>query len=108
LIRDNVMSQATRDRNDSNEGPIKKPDIFGTYSNIHGGYKWETLYGEISFEPFVNSTISKLHIKEDRIKLGKFSKDSLDSSFNYHNSKVENFLIDNNKLNIFLLHSSGK
>lgn len=41
------MSQATRDRNDENEGPIKKPDIFGTYSNIHGGYKWETLYGEI-------------------------------------------------------------
>jgi hypothetical protein len=59
LIRDNVISQASRDRNDSNEGPIKKPDIFDTLLNIHGGYNWETLYGEILFGPFVNFTISK-------------------------------------------------
>ncbi|CAG8770048.1 14765_t:CDS:2 [Gigaspora margarita] len=30
---DTVMSKSTRERNDSDDRPVKKPDIFGTYSN---------------------------------------------------------------------------
>ncbi|CAG8604363.1 10171_t:CDS:2 [Dentiscutata erythropus] len=69
---DNVMSKAIRERNDSDDRPIKKPDIFGTYSN--GRYNWELLYREISNSTFVNTAQVNVHKKLDRIKLEKFAK----------------------------------
>ncbi|KAF0485828.1 hypothetical protein F8M41_022755 [Gigaspora margarita] len=82
---DNVMSKAIRERNDLDNGPIKKPDIFGTYSNK--GYNWKLLYGEISNGPFVDSVQVKTHKKLDRIKLGKFAKDSWDNAYRYYVTK---------------------
>ncbi|CAG8856314.1 17033_t:CDS:1, partial [Gigaspora margarita] len=45
---DNVMSKTTRERNDADDGPIKKPDILRTYASIDRRYVWEMLYSEIS------------------------------------------------------------
>ncbi|CAG8673608.1 7250_t:CDS:2, partial [Dentiscutata heterogama] len=77
LIRwDAITSQASLDRN-GDKGPIKKYDIFD-----------ETL----------------IHSIEDRIKLGKGAKDSLDSILRTY-SKSPNFNLTN--LKIFLLYSHG-
>ncbi|CAG8840619.1 20931_t:CDS:2, partial [Cetraspora pellucida] len=100
---DNVMSRATRERNNSDNGPIKKPDIFGTYTNVNGKYNWEILYGEVSNGPFTNMPQSKVHKIEDRVKLEKFAKDSIDNAFKRH---ARSYYSDFQKLNIFLLQSS--
>ncbi|CAG8477295.1 30583_t:CDS:2, partial [Gigaspora margarita] len=80
-----------------------KTDIFGIYTNVNGKYNWEILYGEVSNGPFTNTPQSKVHKIEDRVKLGKFAKDSLDNAFKHH---ARSYYSDFQKLNIFLLQSS--
>ncbi|RIB17269.1 hypothetical protein C2G38_2187803 [Gigaspora rosea] len=108
------MSKATQERNDLDYGPIKKPDIFGTYSNE--GYFWELLYGEISNGPFVDSVQAKTHKNLNRIKLEKFAKDSWDNAYRYYVTKqsslnstlflgifLELFIVDRKYLPLFRL-----
>ncbi|CAG8607844.1 27526_t:CDS:2 [Dentiscutata erythropus] len=86
-----------------NKYPKHKENIFGTYSNE--GYNWELLYGEISNGPFVDTVQGKAHKKFDRIKLGKFAKDSWDNAYRYYVAKHENLNSEFQKLSIFLLQA---
>ncbi|RHZ89505.1 hypothetical protein Glove_13g301 [Diversispora epigaea] len=80
----NVESQATRNRNNQ-EGPKKFPDIFLFYKseceeliNFH----YEFVFLEVSGGPFSNDSAAvHNHIKDDRIRLAKFCKDSFDHIF---------------------------
>ncbi|CAG8704309.1 7852_t:CDS:2 [Gigaspora rosea] len=101
------MSIATRERNNTDDGPIKKPDIFGTYINLDIKYTWEILYGEISNGPFANTTQSKVHKKEDRVKLGKLAKDSVDNACKFYASNYRKLPLDFQKLKICLLQGSA-
>ncbi|CAG8543662.1 15242_t:CDS:2 [Gigaspora margarita] len=83
--KDKMLFRTTRSL--LNKTPIKKPDIFGTYSNK--GYNWKLLYSEISNGSFVDSVQEKTHKKLDRIKLEKFAKDSWDNAYRYYITKCE-------------------
>ncbi|CAG8497046.1 17393_t:CDS:2, partial [Dentiscutata erythropus] len=99
LIRwDAITSQASLDRN-NDKGPIKKYDIFGVCKDEK--YDIELILGEISHGP---QDETHIHSIEDRNKLGKGAKDSLDSISRTY-SKSPNFNLTN--LKIFLLHSHG-
>ncbi|KAF0450889.1 hypothetical protein F8M41_002101 [Gigaspora margarita] len=95
---DAITSQVSLERNGV-KGPIKKYDIFGVCKSEK--YGLELLLGEISHGP-LDETYK--HSTEDRIKLGKGAKDSLDSISKTY-SKSPNF--NSMNLKIFLLHSHG-
>ncbi|CAG8475758.1 19266_t:CDS:2, partial [Racocetra persica] len=78
---DNVMSQATRERNDL-DGPIKKPDILGKYFGINATYDWE-------------------------MDLLLIQHNSLDDAYRHYTSKCKNLYEDFHLLNLFLLQASG-
>ncbi|CAG8837667.1 33226_t:CDS:2, partial [Racocetra persica] len=88
--------QASLERNGV-KGPIKKYDIFGVCKSEN--YDLELILGEISYGP-LDETYK--HSTEDRIKLDKGAKDSLDSISRTY-SKSPNF--NSTNLKIFLLHS---
>ncbi|CAG8840695.1 14396_t:CDS:2, partial [Gigaspora margarita] len=94
IVWDNVMSKATHEKNDADDGPIKKPDILGTYASMDRRYVWEMLYGEISNGPFANTNQSKIYKKEDRIKLEKFAKDSVNNTCKFYASNYSNLPFD--------------
>ncbi|CAG8853477.1 718_t:CDS:2, partial [Gigaspora margarita] len=93
---DTVTSKASLTRNGS-KGPIKKYDIFGICKSEQ--YELELILGEISYGPF-DETYK--HTFEDRIKLNKGAKDSLDSIYRNY-SKTSNLNLS--VLKIFLIHS---
>ncbi|CAG8764628.1 60_t:CDS:2, partial [Racocetra persica] len=69
---DAITSQASLDRN-NDKGPIKKYDIFGMCKDEK--YNIELMLGEISHGP---QDETHIHSIENRNKLGKGAKDSLD------------------------------
>ncbi|KAF0493516.1 hypothetical protein F8M41_021374 [Gigaspora margarita] len=111
---DAVTSQATLGRN-SAKGPIKKYDIFGVNKNEN--YDLELILGKISYGP-LDETYK--HTTEDRIKLGKGAKDSLDTSIEIPFKRGSNLLelikaahtfrslIEETLVNIRLFHKSTK
>ncbi|CAG8461309.1 14745_t:CDS:2 [Racocetra fulgida] len=70
---DAITSQESLERNGV-KGPVKKYDIFGVCKSEN--YDLELILGEISYGP-LDETYK--HSIEDRIKLGKGAKDSLDN-----------------------------
>ncbi|CAG8763366.1 5887_t:CDS:1, partial [Racocetra persica] len=48
------------------------------------------LYGKISNSPFANTAQSKIHKKENRVKLEKFAKDSVDNAYKFYVSNHSN------------------
>ncbi|RHZ50359.1 hypothetical protein Glove_500g4 [Diversispora epigaea] len=80
----NVESQATRNRNNQ-EGPKKFPDIFLFYKSECEeliNFYYEFVFLEVSGGPFSNDSAAVYnHIKDDRIRLAKFCKDSFDHIF---------------------------
>ncbi|CAJ0926399.1 14218_t:CDS:2, partial [Entrophospora sp. SA101] len=69
----NVESTATKNRNNL-IGPRRCPDVLWSLESGIEELNFEILYIEISNGPF---NITDKHIKKDKIRLGKYCKDSL-------------------------------
>ncbi|CAG8451682.1 123_t:CDS:2 [Ambispora gerdemannii] len=74
---DGHRSVTTQNRNAGNDGPIRYPDVFSYKENKLYSFIYKYLFGEISNGPFAKDDIK--HIIDDKIRLGKFSKDNLNS-----------------------------
>ncbi|CAG8615197.1 2385_t:CDS:2, partial [Dentiscutata heterogama] len=90
---DAITSQVSLDRN-SDKGPIKKYDIFSVSKDQK--YDIEIMLSEISHGPLDETLI---HSIEDRIKLRKEAKNSLDNEEGEDDEESENYESEDNRSN---------
>ncbi|CAB5360467.1 unnamed protein product [Rhizophagus irregularis] len=73
-IEFNGTSLSTIRRNGGENGPTRRPDVKVSKNYQHAyAYDWEFIFCEISYRPY---SYDELHYLEDKVRLGKFGKDS--------------------------------
>ncbi|CAB5303031.1 unnamed protein product [Rhizophagus irregularis] len=103
-IEFNGTSLSTIRRNGGENGPTRRPDVKVSKNYQHAyAYDWEFIFCEISYGPY---SYDELHYLEDKVRLGKFGKDSWNNCYLYTQS-FENSdklvpLMD--EINLLLIH----